>query len=441
MNNLKNSFDYLEKSRKLIPSLTQTFSRSAYTFVEGSFPVYAKSAKGSHFFDVDDNEYIDYLCGLGPIILGYCYPRIDDAIKKQLESGILFSLPHKLEIDVSELLCDIVPCAEMVKFSKTGSGSATGAVRGARAITKRDKIAYCGSGGVWHDWYATIISRNQGVPEFNSNLILPFDYNDINALEYIFEKNKDEIACVFMEATIFEKPEYDFLKKVKKLTQENDAVLIFDEIVTGFRFANGGAQELFGVKPDITVLGKGIANGMPLSAIVGKSEFMKIFDDVFFSTTYASDTLSLAAGKATIMEIKEKPVIKNIWENGLHLMEEFNKITKENSLNIELSGYPVRMKLVGKDSKGNDSVLVRSLLIQELVKRGVFMHPGVEFISYSHTKEDIQQTLKALEDSISIIKKAIVEDKVESYLNGNPSKPVYSIIKPSIKKPVNEALK
>ena len=432
---LENSFNYLEKSKKLIPSLTQTFSRAAYTFVEGIFPVYAKNANGSHFTDVDENDYIDYLCGLGPIILGHCYPRVNDAIKEQLESGILFSLPHKLEIDVSELVCNMVPSAEMVKFSKTGSGSATGAVRGARAITKKDKIAYCGSGGVWHDWYATIISRNQGVPEFNSNLILPFDYNDIDGLEYIFESNKDEIACVFMEATIFDKPQGDFLKKVKKLTHENDAVLIFDEIVTGFRFANGGAQELFDVEPDITVLGKGIANGMPLSAVVGKSEYMKIFDDVFFSTTYAGDTLSLAAAKATLMEIKEKPVIKNIWANGLHLMEEFNKITKENSLNIDLSGYPVRMKMNGKDSRGNDSVLIRSLLIQEMVKRGIFMHPGVEYISYSHSKEDIQQTLNAFQDSIHILRKAISEDKVESYLEGNPSKPVYSIIKPSIKKP------
>jgi len=432
---LKNSFNYLEKSKKFIPSLTQTFSRAAYTFVEGIFPVYAKNANGSHFTDVDENDYIDYLCGLGPIILGHCYPRVNDAIKEQLESGILFSLPHKLEIDVSELVCNMIPSAEMVKFSKTGSGSATGAVRGARAITKKDKIAYCGSGGVWHDWYATIISRNQGVPEFNSNLILPFDYNDIDGLEYIFESNKDEIACVFMEATIFDKPQGDFLKKVKKLTHENDAVLIFDEIVTGFRFANGGAQELFDVEPDITVLGKGIANGMPLSAVVGKSEYMKIFDDVFFSTTYAGDTLSLAAAKATLMEIKEKPVIKNIWANGLHLMEEFNKITKENSLNIDLSGYPVRMKMNGNDSRGNDSVLIRSLLIQEMVKRGIFMHPGVEYISYSHSKEDIQQTLNAFEDSIPILRKAISEDKVESYLEGNPSKPVYSIIKPSIKKP------
>lgn len=433
--NLENSIKYLEKSKKLIPSLTQTFSRAAYTFVEGSFPVYAQKAEGSHFTDVDGSDYIDYLCGLGPIILGYKYKRVDDSIKKQLDSGILFSLPHRLELDVSELICDVIPSAEMVKFSKTGSGSATGAVRGARAFTKRDKIAYCGSGGVWHDWYASIISRNQGVPKFNQDLILPFDYNDIDSLEYIFEQNKDEIACVFMEATIFEKPENDFLKKVKKLTHENNSVLIFDEIVTGFRFANGGAQELFGVEPDITVLGKGIANGMPLSAVAGKTEYMKIFDDVFFSTTYAADTLSLAAGQATILEFKEKPVVKTIWENGTFLMEQFNKITSENSINLHLEGYPVRMKVVGQDSNGNDSILLRSLFIQELVTRGIFVHPGVEYISFSHTKEDIEKTIHALTDAVPILKKASEENDFESYLNGKPFRPVYSIIKPSIQKP------
>ncbi len=425
--------EYLEASRKLIPSLTQTFSRAAYTFVEGVFPVYAKKAKGSHFFDVDDNEYIDYLCGLGPVILGHGYERVDNAIKVQLEKGILFSLPHKLEIEVSELLCDIIPSGEMVKFSKTGSGSATGAVRGARAITKRDKIAYCGSGGVWHDWYASIISRNGGVPDFNYDLIHLFDYNEIEGLKMIFEENKDEIACVYLEPTIFEKPSNNFLEKIKELARENNSVLIFDEIVTGFRFSNGGAQELFGVEPDITVLGKGIANGMPLSAVVGKSEYMKIFDEVFFSTTYAGDTLSLSAASATINEFKEKPVIKKIWENGSMLMQEFNKITKENSVSLKLNGYPVRMKLDGKDSQGNDSISLRSLLIQELVKRGIFMHPGVEYISFSHEKEDIKQTLDALNDAIPIIKKAVEENKINSYLQGNPVKSVYSVIKPPTK--------
>jgi len=396
--------------------------------------VYAKSAKGCHFVDVDGNEYIDYLCGLGPVILGYSYPKIDSAIRKQLKSGIIFSLPHKLEIDVSELLCDTVPCAEMVKFSKTGSGAATGAIRAARAITKRNKIAYCGSGGVWHDWFACIISRNQGVPEFNRELIYTFDYNDIDALEYIFDKNRDEIACVFIEPTIFDRPKKSFLQKVKKITRANDSVLIFDEIVTGFRMSNGGGQEYFGVKPDIAVLGKGIANGMPLSAVVGKTEYMKIFDDVFFSTTYAGETLSLAASYATITEIKEKAVIKKMWQNGTVLMNGFNKIAKEASLQISLTGYPVRMRLICKDMEGNDSILINSLLIQELVKRGIFMHPGVEYISFSHKKEDITKTIESFADSILILKKAVNENKINSYLHGKPAKPVYTMVKPTEKR-------
>jgi glutamate-1-semialdehyde 2,1-aminomutase len=433
--NYSKSFKYLEKSRKLVPSLTQTFSRAAYTFVEGAYPVYAAKARGSHFVDVDGNDYVDYLCGLGPIILGHKYPRVDRAIKEQMKDGILFSLPHKIELDVSELLCKIIPCSEMVKFSKTGSGAATGAVRGARAITKRDKIAYCGSGGVWHDWYASIISRNQGVPEFNKDLILTFDYNDIEGLEYIFEKNQNQISCVFMEPTIFDRPSNSFLQKVKKLAQENGSVLIFDEIVTGFRLANGGGQELFGVEPDIAVLGKGIANGMPLSAVVGKSEYMKIFDDVFFSTTYASETLSLAAAQATISELKEKPVVKKMWKNGCMLMDKFNRISEEHGLNITLTGYPVRMRLNCKDDKGNDSPLMKSLLVQEMVTRGIFMHPGVEYISFSHSAEDIIKTIKSYNDAILVLKKAIKENKIESYLKGKPIKPVYSMIKPSEKKP------
>jgi len=432
--NFSKSFKLLEKSKKIIPSITQTFSRAPYTFVEGAFPVYAEKAKGCHFVDVDGNEFIDYLSGLGPVILGYSYPEINNAILNQLKNGIIFSLPHKLEIELSELLCEIIPSAEMVKFSKTGSGAATGAVRGARALTKRNKIAYCGSGGVWHDWYASIISRNQGIPDFNQELILPFDYNDIDSLEFIFENNKNEIACVFMEPTIFERPSNSFLNKVKKITKENDSVLIFDEIVTGFRFANGGAQELFGVEPDITVLGKGLANGMPLSAIVGKSEYMKIFDDVFFSTTYAGETLSLAASKATVMEFMEKPVVKKIWENGTQLMEKLNKISAENSLNISFQGYPVRIKLTCTDSEGKDSILMRSLVIQEMVKRGIFMHPGVEYISFSHEKEDLEKTINAFLDCVVTFKKAQNVNDIKELLDGKPIKPVYTVIKESIKR-------
>jgi len=181
-------------------------------------------------------------------------------------------------------------------------------------------------------------------------------------------------------------------------------------------------------------LGKGIANGMPLSAVVGKTEYMKIFDDLFFSTTYAGETLSLAASYATITELKEKPVIKKMWENGIMLIDEFNNIAKEHSLEIALVGYPVRMQLVCKDEKGKDSILMRSLLIQELVKRGIFMHPSVEYISFSHEKDDIKKTLDAFSDSISIINKAVNENKIESFLEGKPAKPVYTITKQSEKR-------
>jgi glutamate-1-semialdehyde 2,1-aminomutase len=426
---LNNSFELLAKAKKFIPSITQTFSRAPSTFVEGVFPVYAEKAFGSHFVDVDGNEYVDYLCGLGPVILGYAYPSVDRAIKEQLQRGILFSIPNKLEIEVSELLCNLIPSAEMVQFSKTGSGAATGAVRAARAITGRDGIAYCGTGGVWHDWYASIISRNQGVPKFNYDLIHPFEYNKIESLEKIFEENKNKIACVFMEPTLLEKPEDSFLNNVKKLTKENNAILIFDEIVTAFRFSNGGAQEYFGVEPDITVLGKGIANGMPLSAVVGKEEYMKIFDKIFFSTTYAGELLSLAAAKATINEFKEKPIIKTIWNTGQYLMNEFNKIANENSLDLSLNGFPVRIKPTAKNCSDNESVLIRSLLVQEMVKKGVFMHPGIDYISYSHNMDDVQMTLNAFNDCIPILKKGINENNVEKLLEGKPAKVVYTVEK------------
>jgi len=426
---LDESFKLLERSRNLIPSVTQTFSRGPYTFVEGIFPVYAEKASGSHFYDVDGNEYIDFLCGLGPVILGHGYEQVNKAIKDQLKNGILFSLPHKLEIELSELICKMIPCADMVKFSKTGSGAATGAVRVARAFSKRDKIAYCGSGGVWHDWFASIISRNLGVPKFNQDLIHVFEYNNLKSLEKIFEKNQNEIACVFMEPTMFERPNDSFLNDVKKLTQENDAVLIFDEIVTGFRFSNGGGQDYFGVEPDLTVLGKGMANGMPLSAVVGKSEYMKVFDDVFFSTTYAGEVLSLAASYATLTEFIEKPVIKKLWQIGTLFTENFNKISEETSLGIKIKGYPVRMNLVCDGLTNDDSILFRSLLIQEMVKRGIFMHPGVEYISYSHEKIDIEKSMNAFNDCLPILKKALDDKNIKSYLEGNPAKPVYEFLK------------
>ena len=317
--NLENSNKLKERAKKVIPHQTGTFSRSASHFVEGIYPVYVESAQGSHFTDVDGNEFIDYLCGLGPITLGYNYKAINDAIINQLEKGILFSLPHRIEVETSELFCDIIPHADMVKFEKSGSNAVTGAVRAVRAFTKRDKIAYCGSGGVWHDWQAAMVSRDDGVPKFNADLIKIFDYNDIEGLEQIFEINKDEIAAVVIEPTIYDEPNNDFLKKVRKITKQNDSLLLFDEIVTGFRFDLQGGQKFFDIKADLVCFGKGMGNGLPIAAITGPTEFMKIFDKLWVSSTNNSESISLAGTKAVITEMKEKNTIDHCWDIGKKL--------------------------------------------------------------------------------------------------------------------------
>ena len=267
--NLTESNKLKERAKSVIPHYTGTFSRSPTSFVEGVYPVYAQSAEGSHFVDVDGNEFLDYLCGLGPITLGYNYKRVNDAIIEQLEKGIIFSLPHPVEVECSELVCKTIPYAEKVKFEKSGSNAVTGAVRAARALTKRDMIAYCGSGGVWHDWQATMVSRNDGVPNFNEKLLKIFEYNDVDGLQQIFDDYPNDIAAIVLEPTIYEKPTNNFLKNVRKIADSNNSILILDEVITGFRFDLGGAQKYFDIKGDLVCFGKGMGNGLPISAITG----------------------------------------------------------------------------------------------------------------------------------------------------------------------------
>ena len=302
--------------------------------------------------------------------------RSNEAIKKQLKNGISFSMPHSLELELSEEIQSIIPGAEMVRFSKTGSDAGTATIRAARAITKRDKIAYCGSGGVWHDWFTALTSRNEGVPKFNNKLIRKFSYNDLESLKILFEEWGGEVAAVYIEPMTTEYPKDNFLHKVKKIAHQNGSVLIFDEVVTGFRLANGGAQELLKIKADLVAFGKGIANGMPLGAITGKSEYMEKFNDVFYSTSYGGETLSLAAGVAVVNEFKTKPVIKHCWKIGTHLQDQFNKIAKELDVNISLDGIPVRSSISCRDENGNDSLLIKSLFCQEAIQRGVLFEIG-----------------------------------------------------------------
>ena len=413
-----------DKGISLLPALAQTFSKSPSSFVEGLYPVYANSANGSTITDVDGNEYIDYLMALGPIVLGYNFPAVNTAISDQLKKGIIFSLPHYTEVNAAESLKRIIPCAEMTRFTKTGSDAVTGTVRACRAITNKEVILYCGSGGVWDDWYSILTNRNQGIPKFNKNLVDNFNYNDIENLEFLFEKYKNNVAAVIMEPSVFDNPENDFLNKVKKITHDNDALFVFDEILTGFRMSKGGGQEYFNVIPDIATFAKGIANGMPLGAIVGKSEYMKVFDNVFVSTTFAGEALSLAACEATVKQFEQNDVCGHMWKLGSKIKDNFNLFSKELGINAKCIGFSPRLKLIFNDSEGNDSLLYKSLFLQDLIENGIFMHPNTILLSYSHTVEQIDYTLEFIHKSMKNLKSAIDNDTVESNLKGNIAKSV-----------------
>jgi glutamate-1-semialdehyde-2,1-aminomutase len=422
---ISNSLKLKKKIRKLIPGCSQTFSKGPTQFVQGVAPVFLEKGKGSHVWDVDGNEYIDYAMALGPIILGHNYPAITEAVKEILEKGTTFSLPHRLEGELAEILCEIIPCAEMVRFGKNGSDATSGAVRVARAYTGRDKIACCGYHG-WQDWYIATTTRNKGIPEEVKKLTLIFEYNKIETLEKIFEENKDQIACVIMEPVGVVEPKDNFLQKVKELTHKNGAILIFDEVVTGFRFSLGGAQKYFNVIPDLACFGKAMANGYPISAIVGRREIMKLFEEVFYSFTFGGEIVSIAAAIATIKELKEKKVIEYIWEQGRKLKDGYNIFVRELGLEkyTQCIGYPPRTVITFKDEDGNEDLLLKSLFQQECIKRGI-LFTGAHNICFSHTNKDIDYTLRVYRTVLEIIKDAIERNKVKELLEGEPVEPVF----------------
>lgn len=419
------SNEYWSRAERIIPAGTQTFSKGPTQYVQGVAPIYLQRGKGSHVFDVDGNEYIDYVMALGPITLGYSYPVTNKATIKQLEDGITFSLMHPLEVVLSELLVELIPCAEMVRFGKNGSDVTSAAVRVGRAYTGRDKIACCGYHG-WQDWYIGTTTRDKGVPKSTKELTIPFEYNNIESLESIFAEHQGQIAAVIMEPIIIEKPRDNFLQKVKELTHKNGALLIFDEVATGFRLSLGGAQEYFGVTPDLATFGKGMANGMPLSAIVGKREIMKEFEEVFFSFTFGGEAVSLAAAIATIKEMREKNVIEHFRKQGAKLTNGYNELAQSFGLTdyTKCIGVPEHSAFYFRDLDGNDSLEMKSLFQQEVMKRGI-LTIGVHILCFSHSDEDVKQTLEAYGDAMSVLRRAIDEGNIEKYLEGKKVQPVF----------------
>jgi len=418
---IQKSDELYKKALNLIPCTTQTLAKGPQQNVKGIAPKYLLKGKGSHVWDVDGNEYLDFNMAIGPLSLGYAYDKVDDAIKKQLEDGITFSLMHPLEVEVAELLNQIIPNAESIRYSKVGADVTSAAIRVARAYTKREKVLCCGYHG-WHDWYISVTDRNAGIPKTVQDLTFTFSYNDIQS---VIDSVDEDTAAVILEPFVFEAPKDNFLHKLREVCDKNGTLLIFDEMWSGFRIALGGAQEYFGVNADLATFSKAVANGMPIAILSGKKEIMKVLEkDVFFFTTFGGEALSLAAAKATINELRDKNVPVYLAKQGKKLKDGYNQIAEDlNMPYTKCIGYECRSIMTFDASAGNP-LEMKSLVQQEMIKRGI-LWGGFHNMSFSHTDEDVDYTLKAYRDVLPILKKAVDEKNVSGYLKGEPVEPVF----------------
>lgn len=405
----------------LIPAHTQTLAKGPGQYVKGVAPKYLQRGKGSHVWDVDGNEYIDYNMAIGPISLGYCYEPVDNAIREQLAEGITFSQMHPLEVEVAELVREVVPNAEMVRYSKTGCDVTSAAIRLARAFTGKNKVLCCGYHG-WHDWYIGVTDRNKGIPQATQDMSFTFNYND---LQSVIDSIDNDIACIILEPVVFEAPKDNFLHSLRELCDRHGILLIFDEMWTGFRLALGGAQEYFGVRADLACFSKAVANGMPVSILAGRNDIMQLCEkDIFFFTTFGGEALSLAATKATINELRTHRVPDVLARQGRKLKDGYNAIAQSLGLNYTTcNGFDCRT-IITFDAKAGNPLEMKSLVQQEMIKRGV-LWSGFHNMCYSHSDEDIAYTLGAYREVLPILKKAVEGGTVRKELRGEPVEPVF----------------
>jgi len=423
----KQSSAWLKRAEKTIPLGSQTFSKSRIAYPNNVSPLFIKHGQGCQVWDADDNQYTDFVSGLLSVSLGYCNKVVDDAVIEQIKSGVTFSLPHQLEMIVAEKLVELIPCAEMVRFGKNGSDATSAAIRLARAFTQKEHVAVCGYHG-WQDWYIGSTSRDLGVPKATKELTHTFKYNNIASLEQIFLQNSNQIAAVILEPMNTHFPENDFLQKVKTLCQQYGAVLIFDETITGFRYNMGGAQQLFNVTPDLATFGKGMANGYPISAIVGRKDIMMLMEDIFFSGTFAGETLSLAATKATLDFMLENKVIEHLKLMGEKLQSGLKEIINDMQAQewLSVTGHPVWSFLNISEQGSYSAIELKSLFLQEMAQQG-FLLGGGHNLNYAHKSSDIESLLVAYRQVLATLAETIIKEDFITRFKGELLEPVFKV--------------
>ncbi len=424
MQTFEKSEALLERELKVSPLAAQTFSKSYRYFCRGTAPSYIDHGEGCYIYDVDGNKFIDYMCALGPITVGYNIPSVNEAVIAQVKKFASASLQSELEVELAERLCEIVPCAEMVRFVKNGSDATTAAIRLARAYTGRDMVLMSGYHGM-HDWSIGASENHLGIPDAVRALTKNFIYNDLDDLEQ--KLKQDKVAAVILEPIQGDGPKDGYLAAVKELAHKYGALLVFDEVVSGFRYALGGASELYQVTPDMASFGKGMGNGYPISAVAGRKELLEqIEKGVFVSTTFGGDSIAMAASLATL-KILEQPgfydhIVKigTIQRNGI--VDLIHKYKLEDVLSV--SGMPAHAG-VAFEGHGSLSYLdIQSVYSQVMVQNGILVF-AIYNLNASHTEKEASAYLDATDKAFAMIRKAVDGDSVDDILVGGKVDPVF----------------
>ncbi len=424
MSKFERSEQLLERELKVSPLASQTYSKSYRYFSRGMAPSYMDHGEGCYIYDVDGNRFIDFMCALGPITVGYNEPAVNDAVIKQVSRFASGSLQSELEVELAEKICEIIPCAEMVRFVKNGGDATTAAVRLARAFTGRDLILMSGYHGM-HDWSIGASDNHKGVPDAVRALTINFKYNDLEDLSNKLQNN--EVAAVILEPIQSNGPFEGYLEKVKELTHKYGAILIFDEVVSGFHYALGGAQEMFGVSPDLVAFGKGMANGYPISAVAGRKDLMEqIEQGVFVSTTFGGDSISMAASLATIRILEQPGFYEHITRIGTKLRNGIQEAIDRYKLDnvLAVSGMPAHCGVAFEGHGSLDYLDIQSVYSQTILQNGILQF-AIYFLNSHHTDVEAEMYLDATDKAFALIRKAVDNDSLDGILVGGKVNPVF----------------
>lgn len=424
MQSFKNSEALLEREVKVSPLAAQTYSKSYRYFCRGAAPSYMDHGEGCYIYDVDGNKFIDFMCALGPITVGYNDPEVNAAVISQVNKFASGSLQSELEVELAEKLCEIIPCAEMVRFVKNGGDATTAAVRLARAYTGRDIVLMSGYHGM-HDWSIGASQNNKGVPEAVCNLTINFTYNDLEDLENKLKANN--VAAVILEPIQSNGPKEGYLNGVKELAHKYGAILIFDEVVSGFHYALGGAQEVFGVSPDLVAFGKGMANGYPISAVAGRKELLEqIEQGVFVSTTFGGDSIAMAAALATLKILSKPGFYDYINKIGTMIRDGIQERIDKYDLNdiLSVSGMPAHCGLAFEDYGSLSYLDIQSVYSQTMIQNGILVF-AIYFLNSHHTEAEAKAYLDATDKAFALIRQAVDKNSVDDILIGGKVDPVF----------------